>query len=126
MSNDFLSGRTRANGSKGTVHRSRKDDSFWGNDSTVSGSKQGSSSSNSKANFISAQTELQNLIEELNGLVGSAANTVSGYAMSIINGSEAPSQNHIEQNLATLVSGFTVEQQRDILLKALAKVAVNA
>lgn len=123
MSNDFLSGRTRANGSKGTVRR--KDDSFWGNDRPASGSKQGSSS-NSKANFISAQTELQNLIEELNGLVGSAANTVSGYAMSIINGSEAPSQNHIEQNLATLVSGFTVEQQRDILLKALAKVAVNA
>lgn len=124
MSNDFLSGRTRANGSKGTVRR--KDDSFWGNDRTASSSKQGSSSSGGKANFISAQTELQNLIEELNGLVGSAANTVGGYAMSIINGSEAPSQNHIEQNLAALVSGFTVEQQRDILLKALAKVAVNA
>ena len=123
MGNDFLAGRTRANGSKGTVRR--KDDSFWGNEKAVS-NKQPASSSGSKANFINAHTELQNLIEELNGLVGAASNTVSGYAMTIINGSEAPSQNHIEQNLATLVSGFTIEQQRNILLKALAKVAVNA
>ena len=124
MGNDFLTGRTRANGSKGTVPR-RPAESFWGNDSEPK-KKQSSQGSSGKGNFIPAQTEMQNLAEELVGLLGSASNTVSGYAMSIIRGNEAPSQNHIEQNLAALLSGFSVEQQRDILLKALAKVAVNA
>ena len=122
MSNDFLSGRTRANGSKGTVRR--KDDSFWGNDSELK--KHQTQGGSGKGNFIAAQTEMQNLNEELVGLLKSASNTVSGYAMSIIRGNEAPSQNHIEQNLAALLSVFSVEQQRDILLDALAKVAVNA
>ena len=124
MGNDFLTGRTRANGSKGSVSH-RPSESFWGNDQDGKQKRQTQGSSG-KGNFIAAQTEMQNLNEELVGLLKSASNTVSGYAMSIIRGNEAPSQNHIEQNLAALLSGFSVEQQRDILLDALAKVAVNA
>lgn len=124
MGNDFLTGRTRANGSKGSVSH-RPSESFWGNDQDGKQKRQAQGSSG-KGNFIAAQTEMQNLNEELVGLLKSASNTVSGYAMSIIRGNEAPSQNHIEQNLAALLSGFSVEQQRDILLDALAKVAVNA
>lgn len=124
MGNDFLTGRTKANGTKGTAPR-RPAESFWG-DSSDAKPKRQSQGSSGKGNFIPAQTEMQNLVEELTGLLGSASNTVSGYAMSIIRGNEAPSQNHIEQNLAALLSGFSVEQQRDILIKALAKVAVNA
>ena len=121
---DFLTGRVRANGSKGTTSR-KKEESFWGNDQE-SKQKSRSQGSSGKGNFIPAQTEMQNLKEELIGLLGSASNTVSGYAMSVIRGNESPSQNHIEQNLAALLSEFSVEQQRDILIKALAKVAVNA
>ena len=125
MGNDFLTGRTRANGTKVSTPQ-RKQESFWGTDKSAYTNSRQASSNAGKGQFINSQTEMQNLAEELREVLAGASNAMSGYAMSIIRGDEAPSQNHVEQNMAALLAGFSVEQQRDILLKALAKVAVNA